>query len=114
MVQDIDKHDRIKAVVLVRKALTVKGLDRNPGSRPDQDVDSLERQIRPLLHEKPGNKAVTATYVQNGSILGKHVSEVGTEHLDPAPGDKVLMDKIGKSHFLLIPIILTIKLEKIF
>jgi hypothetical protein len=114
VVEDIDKHDGIKAVAFVRNALTVKGLDGNHGSGPDQDVDSLERKVGPHLHEKLSDKAVTTAYIQNARVLGNQVRQVGTKQPGPAPGDKVFMDEIGKSHFRCNPIMLTMKLEKMF
>jgi hypothetical protein len=114
VVEDIDKYDGIKAVVFVRNALAIKGLDGNHGFRPDQDVDSLEREVAPHLHEKLSDKAVTTAYIQNARVSGNQVRQAGTEHPSPAPGDKVFMDEIGRSHFLCTPMMLTMKLEKMF
>ena len=59
------------------------------------------------------DKSITAANVQDASIPWYQVRQVRTQHTRSALGDVMPVGEFGDSHFLPIPIMLTMKLEKI-
>ena len=113
VVEDIDKHDRVKGGVSVRNMPTIKRLHGNPGFFPNQDVHSLNREIRAKAHDETGDESVTTAYVQDTGVPGYPVCQVGAQHARSPLGDAMPMGEFGDSHFLPRPMMLTMKLEKI-
>ena len=65
MMQDIDKHRRVKSEIGVRNDLTVKTLDWNSGTRTNQHVDARNRDVPSQLLYKIINYSIAATDVEN-------------------------------------------------
>jgi len=55
VVKDIDEHDCVKAGVSERDMPTIKGHHGDTGFVPNQDVDPLNREIRPKAHDEIGD-----------------------------------------------------------
>jgi hypothetical protein len=112
VVEDIDEEDGVNAGVSIREMAAIEGRYRNPGFIPDQDVGSLNREIRTKAHDEMGDESVTAAYVQDTSVSWDQVCQVGAQHAGSPIGDVMLVGEFGDSHFLPRPMMLTMKLEK--
>ncbi len=98
VVQYIDKHHRIEAVVLVWDVPAVKLDNRDMGQWTDQHVDAADGQIRPALHQQVRYRSVATADIQCLCILWQQLCQMPGEHPDSPAENIVTVNAVNKIH----------------
>jgi hypothetical protein len=69
VVQHIDEHRNIPALIGIRKMQPVEQFDRDSGFRPDEHVNAINRDIWPVLHQQSIEAPVARSDIQHSCAM---------------------------------------------
>lgn len=76
MMKHVNEDYRIEALVGMRNQLTVVLHDRNLEVASQENVDSVDRNVGPLIKKKFGDRSVATTHIKNFRACGNHLTKV--------------------------------------
>src|SRR5204863_3573405 len=85
-------------VVTKRDGYAIELGDGNPGRRPDQDVHSGNRYVRPLLANSCGQEAVSAADVQDAGVGRQHFAYMLAKPVYPPVMNEICMRLFPEIH----------------
>ncbi len=112
MVQNVNKHDSIDAGIRMRKTRSVEGRDRQPGTVPNQHIDSLNPEIWAPVEQCPRYFSVPTANVQKAASVRNQFGEKLRKTADTSTVDVGFVDLSEHAHLRPTPIILRKKLAK--
>ena len=66
--------------------------------RADKDVNSTYLDVRPLVHDEPGDKAIAAANIEHLGIGRKQGGKLLGQHAHPAIINVTTMDLLEEAH----------------
>src|ERR1017187_480598 len=85
VMQHVHKQHRVKARVTLGDRFAIEGLYWNMCLRADKNVNSTYLDVRPLVHDEPGDKAIAAANIEHAGIGRKQRCKLA--RTTRAPGD---------------------------
>ena len=112
MVENVDEHDSIEAGLTARKILSVEGLNGQPESVPNQDIDSLYPKIRALVEERSRQFSVATANVQQTATGRDQFGKKLRKTADTPAMDAGFMELAEHTHLRASPRMLRKKLAR--
>jgi hypothetical protein len=100
VVEHVDEHHRVIAGVRAGQGLTVEFIDGDVGMWPHQHVQAGDGQVRPLLHDQPGNPAIPAADIQDPCLGGQNSRQMLGQLPNPPAEDVLPMDVVEQGHVI--------------